>query len=905
MSEKPKRTINPFLTKIYNMKKLLTLLMIAFAAFACQEDPAKEMDSVKKTVEIVAEIEQSRTQLSSNGMGTLWNANETIGVIGKSGNVYQFSTNNEEPAPKATFSGEINVDDSPAYAFYPYDQTKVVGTTLTIELPSEQSQSGNTPVIGTHDFKVGTPAMDGNGNYSCAFSQKFSTIRFDIDATGSDFEGASLVSLKLYSNDKAATAGIAGTVSFDVAKSDAEVTFDESTAASAITLTFDENNRPVIEANKEQRCWITVNPTIAAQSTLLVDLTAIDTKGKQVTTTYKFTVAKTMKRGAAYRIPMKITQLTEYEKEDNPDAANKLLGFKLLAANNGGKILATEIRHNAKGSYSYNISSGNSSLPYATEGYTFEVNEEEKTVNGCVPYLFDFKLAPTFEVSKGATVYVNDIEQVSGQTVNDFSAPVEYKIVSEDGYERTYTISIKNSGLPIVVLDATPAGNVTWQEAGLAVYAKDYDWTGEEGHVSIYNADGSLNVDNAVAGYRLRGNSTQRMPKKPFAIKFDSKQAVLGMPKHKRWCLLANWLDRTMLRNAIAMEVAHATDEATGMGWNPHGVNVEVVYGGVHLGNYYLCEQIKIDGNRVDIQDPFEDVRDDYKDGKRTDAPSFENCGYLMEFNRQNELDENYKFVTTSRKLGVMFKDDFDDTAAGQNIFTQMQSHINNIEKIISENKDYNAAAELINMESFVDWWIVHELMMNNEYKHPKSVYMHQDGAGKLVAGPCWDFDYQTLPNPTKISEVFNKSIDASLTKFLYETTNKYQDTDLNGSSYILGSHVWFATNSYSSWTSSTTRYGLFEHAEFKALVKQRWNAIYGKLAAIINRIDVLANENAISEPYNSAMWPQSVATSSIKNSWNGYQGDEKMTYEESIANLKSIYQQRLEWMNTEINASF
>ena len=57
------------------MRKLLTLLMIAFTAFACQEDPGKELDSVKKTVEIVGEIDQTRTQLSENGWGAIWDAN--------------------------------------------------------------------------------------------------------------------------------------------------------------------------------------------------------------------------------------------------------------------------------------------------------------------------------------------------------------------------------------------------------------------------------------------------------------------------------------------------------------------------------------------------------------------------------------------------------------------------------------------------------------------------------------------------------------------------------------------------------------------------------------------------------------------------------------------------------------
>lgn len=887
------------------MRKLLTLLMIAFTAFACQEDPGKELDSVKKTVEIVGEIDQTRTQLSENGLGSIWDANEKIGVIGKSGSVYPFTTNNDKPASKATFSGEIDADDSPAYAYYPYDGTTVQGTTLSLNLPNEQTQSGDKPNIAAFDFKAGVPVVGADGSYSCQFSPLFTRLRFDLNATASDFQNATLVSLKLSSENPYAIAGIAGTVSLDIANSEATATVDSKTSAKSITLVFDEKNRPVLKPNKEVRCWVTINPTIVANTALLVDVVAISKQGKRLAATYKFTTSKTLLRGYVYNIAMRISRLTEYEKVDNPDADNKLIDFQLLAANNKDKILAKEIRfNNAYGFPSLAIQSGDSSLPFDTKGFTFAVDQENKTVKGCVPYLYNFNLAPTFTVSEGAKVYVNGVEQISGQTVNDFSKPVEYTVVSEDGYERTYTITITNTGLPVVVLDATPAGGETWQEAGLKVYAKTYDWQGDEGNISIYNADGTVHLNNVEAGYRLRGNSSMNMPKKPFGIKFKSKQSIFGMPKHKRWCLLANWTDRAMIRNAVAMEVAHATDEATGMGWNPHGVHVEVVYGGIHLGNYFLCEQVKIDGDRVDIQDPYEDV----------DNPTFENCGYLMEFSsavknksgKYEYLDEKYFFVTTSRNLGVMFKDDFykerNDPGTGQDIFNQVQNRINTIEKAISEQRNYTTAKQYMNMESFVDWWIVYELMMNNEYKHPKSAYVHMDGAGKLVAGPCWDFDYQTLPNPDKIQELFSTTIDPSLTKFLHETASVNQDASTLGpdKEAFYGSHIWYGTNK-----GSKTRYGLFEHAEFKALVKQRWNAIYGDLTAVLDRIDELGAQNAVSAEYNNAMWPQVVGLNSIKgkNRWKGMMGDENMTYEEAIENMKYVYRTRLEWMNSKINS--
>ena len=53
----------------------------------------------------------------------------------------------------------------------------------------------------------------------------------------------------------------------------------------------------------------------------------------------------------------------------------------------------------------------------------------------------DFNFAATFVVQSSlAKVYVNGVEQVSTVTVNDFSQPVVYKVVSAQGNEQEYTV---------------------------------------------------------------------------------------------------------------------------------------------------------------------------------------------------------------------------------------------------------------------------------------------------------------------------------------------------------------------------------------------------------------------------------------------------------------------------------
>ena len=188
--------------------------------------------------------------------------------------------------------------------------------------------------------------------------------------------------------------------------------------------------------------------------------------------------------------------------------------------------------------------------------------------------------------SNGKKVYVGDKEQTSSITANDFSNPVNYTVVSENGEKKVYTVNLNISRLPVVYIDTPNAVAITSKE----------DWT-KNSSIKIINTDGSEDYSNNKLQIRGRGNSTWTYPKKPYALKLKDDSEILGMPAHKRWVLLANWMDRTLLRNDVSFQIA----KQTCMEWTPRGKFVEVVLNGKHIGNYYLCEQIKVDANRVNI----------------------------------------------------------------------------------------------------------------------------------------------------------------------------------------------------------------------------------------------------------------------------------------------------------------
>ena len=420
--------------------------------------------------------------------------------------------------------------------------------------------------------------------------------------------------------------------------------------------------------------------------------------------------------------------------------------------------------------------------------YDVDVPVNDNVITICTPLVTDTRnLVATFTTS-AEHVFVNNVEQISGVTANDFTEPVLYTVVSADGNVNTYNVSVSNTGLPVVVIGT--AGEA-------AIPPKTEDWLAGT-LIKIYNADGVLDYEGTEDNIRGRGNSTWEFPKKPYAIKLDKKASILGMPKHKRWVLLANWMDRTMLRNSVAFRISELTD----LEWTPRGESVEVVLNGKHVGNYYLCEQIKVDENRVCINEMTStDVDGDDITG-----------GYLMELDTY--FDEVNKFKSDIRDLPYMFKEP-DEETLNTHQFEYMKNYVNELEYALYDDEMFASGkyTDYIDVDSYIDWWFVYELAQNSEPGHPKSCYMYKDKSSKMKAGPVWDFDCATfIPK-----------------EGCYSTRNSIY-------------------------------YGrLFKDPLFVQRVKERWNILKTKFDAVCDYIDEEKIRLQKSADINIEMWPISI----------------------------------------------
>ena len=236
----------------------------------------------------------------------------------------------------------------------------------------------------------------------------------------------------------------------------------------------------------------------------------------------------------------------------------------------------------------------------------------------------------------------------------------------------------------------------------------------------------------------LRGNYTATLPKKPYNLKFETKQGLLGMKKARKYALLANACDYTLLRTALGFKLG----ELLGYEWPLHGRYVELVVDSVHQGNYFLAERVTASKNRVDI-DP--------------------DTGCILEFMPDDRKDDQQAYFVTDRlNYCIEFKDpDKDDVPPtmrqhAADVMNRFEQAVLGIGK--SAPCDWKDLVDLDNFALWYYWKNVLQMYECNRY------YVIEDDAPdvRLKMGPLWDFDwsvgmciYEHLPYQRPMNKLY------------------------------------------------------------------------------------------------------------------------------------------------------
>ena len=123
----------------------------------------------------------------------------------------------------------------------------------------------------------------------------------------------------------------------------------------------------------------------------------------------------------------------------------------------------------------------------------------------------------------------------------------------------------------------------------------------------------SGNIYNGNAGIEIRGSYSSTLPQKPYGIETRDIQGnnnnvpLFGMPQENDWILIANYNDKTFLRNILAFDLFTKMEH-----YAPRTRLCEVVIDSIYQGIYVFTEKIKRDNGRVDIAKL--DLDDNYGD---------------------------------------------------------------------------------------------------------------------------------------------------------------------------------------------------------------------------------------------------------------------------------------------------
>ena len=234
---------------------------------------------------------------------------------------------------------------------------------------------------------------------------------------------------------------------------------------------------------------------------------------------------------------------------------------------------------------------------------------------------------------------------------------------------------------------------------------------------TMVDGDNTLRLENTQI--RGRGNSSWwNSDKKPYRVKFDKKQTLLGedFANAKSWTLLANHGDKTMIRNALTYQLGRFI----GMKFCPAAKFIDLYLNGKYRGTYQISDQVQVHKKRVEVD---------------------EDNGWLLEVANENSREEPY---ITSTRYGIMYNiKNPDDELLTMDKRIAIGQWIEAFEQAVASNdyqdpeKGYRA---YIDETDFINWYVGAEITGNIDALY--SIYMYKEAdEQKMHFGPLWDLD--------------------------------------------------------------------------------------------------------------------------------------------------------------------
>ena len=416
-------------------------------------------------------------------------------------------------------------------------------------------------------------------------------------------------------------------------------------------------------------------------------------------------------------------------------------------------------------------------------------------------------------------------------------------------------VNFTDSNLPIIVINTN--GQTILDDPKIDC-EMGIIWNGEGNR--NYLTDPFNDYDGFI-GIEIRGSTSQQYPKKSYGIETRDSSGenlnvnLLGLPKENDWVLYGAYPDKSLMRNEITYSIFSELQP-----WSPRYVYCELVVNDEYLGVYTLIEKIKIDDDRIDI----EELEIDDNDGDeltggyviKIDKPTgSSSTPWISEY--QDEVrflyhDPQYEELTfTQRNYIKNYVSNFEDAVYGTDFMDPILGY-----------RPY------INSSSFIDFMIMQELGRTVDgYRSSSFMYKDRDSkGGKLSCGPMWDFNLS------------------------YGNADYCQAFNITGWQYNFDDVCGFSFNNEPpNWWPR-----LLEDPIYANELKCRWTELRSTILStesINTWIDSIATYLDESQERNFVKWP---ILGDYVN-WNFFVGE---TFEEEVDYLKWWFQTRSEYLD-------
>lgn len=314
-----------------------------------------------------------------------------------------------------------------------------------------------------------------------------------------------------------------------------------------------------------------------------------------------------------------------------------------------------------------------------------------------------------------------------------------------------------STNLPILVLDSfgVPVDNLisASERSGRLTYGVVIAPDPLTGRATITD----LPQYQGRSGVHVRGESSAGFPQRQYSWEIwnnenqDKSVSILGLPSESDWILYAPWSEKTLMRDVIifgAMRKLRSDYMASRTRFVEvfynQAASTSVGYAASYRGIYVLKEKIKVDKDRVDVASL----------SKLTSQQPAVTGGYIF---RKDKPDPDGNPWTSSSPYNIPLQS-HDPGLLTASQLSYLQNYINTFQTALAGGNfadPVNGYAAYMEPDTFIDaQWFTEWTKQVDGYTF--STYFHKNRAGKLRAGPIWDFniavgnaDYNTGEAPT------------------------------------------------------------------------------------------------------------------------------------------------------------